>query len=56
MIEKFEDLNRGQDVSDMVNKIFEADSLWLMKMCEEELKQRDNLIGVDAPKPNGRII
>ena len=29
------------DAARMVNKIFEDDSEWLKKMCEEELKQRE---------------
>jgi hypothetical protein len=29
------------DASNMVNKIFEADSEWLKRMCEEEVKQRE---------------
>ena len=30
------------DATRMVNKIFEADSDWLKRMCEEEIKQREN--------------
>jgi hypothetical protein len=29
------------DATHMVNKIFQADSDWLKRMCEEEVKQRE---------------
>jgi len=31
------------DAARMVNNIFEADSRWLTKMCEEELRQRETI-------------
>lgn len=29
------------DATNMVNKIFQADSDWLKRMCEQEVKQRE---------------
>lgn len=33
------------DATRMVNRIFQADSEWLKRMCEEEIRQRDIATG-----------
>jgi hypothetical protein len=38
----FEERELCLDAVMMVNRIFEADSRWLTRMCEEELRQREN--------------